>query len=75
MLFSNKPIFLWCIDKEKEMQKCFNYRKRYQDCGKMFFANSKDNQTTRCKECQHERDKELNRISSKKRMQKYRNKL
>ena len=25
--------------------------KRCRDCGKMFFANSKDNQTTRCKEC------------------------
>jgi len=48
--------------------------KRCRDCGKMFFANSKDNQTTRCKECQHERDKELNRISSRERMRKYRNK-
>lgn len=27
--------------------------KRCRDCGKMFFANSKDNQSIRCEKCQH----------------------
>ena len=30
--------------------------KRCKDCNKLFVVNNKDNQTTRCKECQHGRD-------------------
>ena len=44
------------------------------DCGKLMKLYSKDNQTVRCAECQHKRDVELNRISSRERMKRYRNK-
>jgi uncharacterized C2H2 Zn-finger protein len=42
------------------------------DCGKEFGINAKNNQTCRCPECQTERNAELNRISSRERMKKYR---
>jgi len=35
--------------------------KRCKDCNKLFVVNNKDNQTTRCKECQHEKDKKRKR--------------
>ena len=42
------------------------------DCGKEFKVESKNNQTCRCFNCQNERNIELNRISSRERMRKYR---
>lgn len=45
------------------------------DCGKEFQVNIMNNKTCRCDVCQNEHDKELNRISSRERMKKYRESL
>lgn len=44
------------------------------NCGRLIRIKGKDNQTIRCNECQHKRNEELNRVSSKERMRRYRNK-
>ena len=40
--------------------------KRCKDCDRLFIINNKDNQTIRCKECQHEKNKENQNIRYKK---------
>lgn len=66
--------FVFCIILDKKIYPNLLYHAFYcgerfircKDCDRLFVVNSKDNQTIRCKECQHKKQLEYQRNSMKK---------
>lgn len=76
----------WIRNKKKGNQLCKECREQQSeekdmiktcncvDCGKEFYVDIRNMTKCRCDDCQDKRDKDLNRIASRERMKKYRNK-
>lgn len=68
----NAPGRLYCKECGQKEETAKMKQMKCVDCGEDFFVDVRNMTKCRCDECQHERDIELNRIASRERMKKYR---